>query len=279
LAVILLDEQPFHGMTTFIIVIAGIVCHNDTNQFLMEEPVNEQPNAPLSPVPGGATPIYQVWLNALTKPNEQTFAEMAASPNAKSTTAFLWVFIGGLVNFLFASLVQGAVMSQMMQQYGGDGQFQYGAGGIGNRLITAICGAPIAALIWVVIFAAVVGIVQFLARAFGGTGTYDQMAYTSAAIWTPITLLSSVLTLLSAIPFVFWCTGIVGLLALFYALFLAVTAVKGVNQVGWGQAAGSCLLPVFVLCCCLSVGVFGILSALGPAINDTFNSINQSLAP
>jgi Yip1 domain len=245
----------------------------------MEEPMNEQSNAPLSPMPSGPIPIYQVWMNALTKPNEQTYAEMAASPNAKSTTAFLWVFIGSLVNFLIASLVQGAVMGQMMRQFGGNGQFQFGAGGIGNRLITIVCGAPIAAVIWVVIFAAMVGIVQFIAKAFGGRGTFDQMSYTSAAIWTPFTLIASVLTLLSAIPYVGLCFSIVSLVALLYVLFLAVTAVKGVNQVGWGQAAGSCLLPVVVLCCCLSAGVYGIIQVLGPAINDTFNSINQSLTP
>jgi hypothetical protein len=250
------------------------VWNNVTNLFLMEAHMNEQSNAPLSPMPGAPTPVYQVWLNALTKPNEQTFAEMAASPNAKSTTALLWVFIGSLVNFFFASLVQGAVMRQMMQQYGGDGQFQFGTG---NRLISVVCGAPIAAVISVVIFAVVVGIVQFIARAFGGTGTFDQMAYTSAAIWTPFTLISSVLTLLSAIPFVGLCFGLVSLVALLYVLFLAVTAVKGVNQVGWGQAAGSCLLPVVGLCCCLSIGSFAIVQALGPAMNDIFNSIQQSV--
>jgi hypothetical protein len=119
--------------------------------------------------------------------------------------------------------------------------------------------------------------VQFIARAFGGTGTFDQMAYTSAAIWTPFTLISSVLTLLSAIPFVGLCFGLVSLVALLYVLFLAVTAVKGVNQVGWGQAAGSCLLPVVGLCCCLSIGSFAIVQALGPAMNDIFNSIQQSV--
>ena len=238
--------------------------------------MTEQPNAPLSPMPGAPTPMYQVWLNALTKPNEQTFAEMAASPNAKLTTALLWVFIGSLVNSFFASLVQGPLMRQMMQQYGADGQFQYGTG---NRVIAVVCGAPIAAVIGVVIFAVVVGIVQFLARAFGGRGTFDQMAYASAAIWTPFTLISSVLTLLSAIPVVGLCFGLISLVGLLYVLFLAVTAVKGVNQVGWGQAAGSCLLPIVGLCCCLSVGTFAIIRVLGPAINDTFNSINQSLTP
>src|SRR5215510_8663835 len=125
--------------------------NNVTNLILMEEPMNEQSNAPLSPMPSGSTPIYQVWLDALTKPNEQTYAMMAASPNAKSTTAFLWVFIGSLVNSFFASLVQGAIMRQFMQQYGGSDQFQFGGTGASGTLIRVICGAPIAAVISVVI--------------------------------------------------------------------------------------------------------------------------------
>jgi hypothetical protein len=256
------------------------VWNNVTNLLLMEAHMNEPSNAPLSPIPGGSTPVYQVWLNALTKPNEQTFAEMAASPNAKSTTAFLWVFLGSLVNSFFAALVQGSVMRQMMQQYGGDGQFPFGGAG-GATFVQVICGAPIAAVIAVVIFAALVGVVQFLARTFGGRGTIVQMAYTSAAIWTPIVLITSVFTLFSAIPvvgpFAGLCFGIVGLILALYALFLAVTAVKGVNQIGWGQAAGSCLLPFVLLCCCATAVGYALGRALEPAINDTFNSIQQSL--
>ena len=89
--------------------------------------MNEQMNAPMSPAPGNPTSFFQVWMNALTKPNEQTFADMANSASAKSTTAFLWVFVASLVQFFISSLVQGAYMSQAMQQFGSNGQF--GGGG------------------------------------------------------------------------------------------------------------------------------------------------------
>jgi hypothetical protein len=54
-------------------------------------------------------------------------------------------------------------------------------------------------------------------------------------------------------------------------------AVKGVNQFGWGQALGSYFLPFLVLVCCISIGVIGVLRALGPGINDIFNSIQQNM--
>jgi Yip1-like protein len=230
--------------------------------------MDEQSNAPLPApaAPGGMAGWFSVWMAAVTKPYEQTFAEMAASPNAKATTAYIWVFLGSLVSFFLASLVQGVAMRQLMQQYGMENQF--GSGGIGTRLITIVCGAPISAVISVVLFAVVVGIIQFLAKSFGGRGTFDQLAYTFAAIYTPFTLLSGVLTLLSAIPYVGYCFTFISLLALLYVLALQVMAVKGVNQFGWGQAAGSYFLPVLVLCCCLAVVAFGIGSLVAQAINN-----------
>jgi len=239
--------------------------------------MDEQSNAPMPTAPSGMAGWFSVWMTAVTKPNEQTFADMANSGNAKATTAYIWVFIGSLVSFFFASLVQGAAMRQLMQQSGMGNQFN--SGGIGTKLITAICGAPIAAVISVVVFAVVVAIVQALAKMFGGKGTFDQLAYTLAAISTPFALITGVLTLLSAIPFVGLCFSIVSLVAGLYVLVLEVMAVKGVNQFGWGEAAGSLLVPFIVLCCCLSVGVIGIMRVLAPRISEIFNQINNSLAP
>ncbi|MBN2114968.1 MAG: YIP1 family protein [Anaerolineales bacterium] len=231
--------------------------------------MSEQMNTPMLPPPSGISEWFSVWRDAVTKPSEQTFSRIALSPNAKLTTAFLWVFLGSLVSAFLSSLVQGQVMRQMMQSYGMEGLPQT----TGNTLIAAICGAPVAALISVLLFALVTGIIQVLAKMFGGRGTFEQLAYAFAAITTPFSLISGVLALLSAIPWVGACFGIVGLLAGLYVVVLEVMAVKGVNQFGWGQAIGSFFLPVLVLCCCLSVGVFAILQALGPTISDTFETI------
>ena len=165
-------------------------------------------------------------------------------------------------------------MRQMMQNsdFGVNG-FPGASGG----LVTAICGAPIGALIAVVAFAIVVGVVQLIAKMFGGRGTFDQAAYTIAAIVAPFYLVSGVLTLLSAIPYAGLCFGALGFIAGIYVLVLEVMAVKGVNQFGWGPAIASFLVPVLAIACCVSIGVIGVLRALGPGINDIFNSIQQSL--
>ena len=127
--------------------------------------MSEQMNAPMLPPPSGVSEWFSVWKDALTKPSDQTFASIAQSPNAKLTTALLCVFLGSLVNALFASFVQGAIIRQMMQNsdFGGSGFPQMGGG-----LVAAICGAPVGAVVSVVAFMIFVGIVRLIAKMFGG---------------------------------------------------------------------------------------------------------------
>lgn len=238
--------------------------------------MNEQNNAPMSPEPSGFSSWLSTWMDAVTKPNEQTFARLAASPNAKMSTAFLWVFIGSLVNFFVASLVQGAVMGQMVQQFGLE---DMPSTTVGGGFLAAICGAPVGGIVSVLFFAMFTGVVQWVAKMFGGKGTFEQLAYVFAAITVPFTLISSVLTLLAAIPYVGTCFGLLSIAAAIYVIVLEVIAVKGVNQFGWGQAAGSLFLPGIVLFCCIAIVVIGLLSVLAPAISETFNQISPGLIP
>lgn len=236
--------------------------------------MSEFSNVPMS---AGPEPFYQTWLKALTRPNEQNFAEMALSAGASPNKAYLWVFLTNLVNMLVAFALQGVNMRQMQQflppeagQY-----FSQPAGGVG--LVGALCGAPISAALSVLFFALGVAIVQWIAKMFGGRGDYGKLAYVMGAIAAPVALLSAILTLLSAIPFIGILFGLVSAVVGLYTLFLNITAVKGVNQFGWGQAIGSVLLPgavIFLLVCCCVVAA---LMLMGPMVGDIFSSINQSL--
>ncbi len=238
--------------------------------------MSEQMNAPMLPEPTGVSAWLSTWREAITKPSEQTFVRIAQSPQAKSTTAFLWVFVTSLLSIFLGSLVQGAVLRQFPQS-SDLGLDQFGAGPRG--IVAAICGAPIGALFSVIVFAIFVGVVQLVAKLFGGRGTFDQLAYAIGAIIAPFYLLIAVLNLLAAIPYVVFCSGALILLGLLYVVTLEVMAVKGVNQFGWGEAAGSVLLPFFGIVCCIAAVIVGLLSLLMPAIRDTFNQITPNLAP
>ena len=232
--------------------------------------MNEQPNAPM--LPDRPQPMFRTWIDALTKPREETYAQIAASPQAKTGTALLWVFVASLIQSFIVFLMQGVLMNRMMQGSGFENQMGTGLAGV-------LCGAPVFAAISVVLFAAFTGVVQWIAGLFGGRGSFEKLVYVLAAITVPFTLISALLTLLSAIPFVGLCFGLVSLLAALYVLYLEVMAVKAVNQFDWGKAAASLLLPVLVLFCCVFVFAFGLASMLGPQLQDILNEVNPNLIP
>ena len=131
----------------------------------------ELPNPPVPNEPPmmqpGAPSMFQTWMDALTKPNERTYAAMAASPNAKASTAYLWVFIGALVEIILSVIAQGSNMRAMMEQRGVGGGNLPG-GGLGFTAIGVICGGPIGAVITVIFFAIGAAIIQWIAKLFGG---------------------------------------------------------------------------------------------------------------
>ena len=104
--------------------------------------MNEMSNMPISE--NKPETVLQTWRKALTKPNEQTFVEIASSPTAKASPAYLWVFIAGLIQFFLTSLVQSQMMGTYMEQFG-LGSSDFASQGFGTIAVTAICGAPIAA--------------------------------------------------------------------------------------------------------------------------------------
>ncbi len=232
--------------------------------------MNEPTNTPMfDSTPPAPEPFYQVWLKAITKPNEQTYADLASSPNANPNKAYLWLALSYIFMIFVVMLVSFVSTSR---QYGG------GMGdALGGSLIALICAAPIGAIIAVAVYAIEIAIIQWVAKLFKGTGAYSQLIYVFAAFTAPISLVSGVISLFSLIPFIGLCFSIISIGIGIYALVLMVMAVKGVNKFGWGEAIGSVLLPgivVGLLCACVTAG---LLMLLGPMVGDVFSTINQSL--
>lgn len=243
----------------------------------MEQLPSNEPIMESRPGPAGWLPV---WIKAVSKPNEQTFVEITEHPDAVSRTAFIWVFIAGTVSGIFQAILQTIYaatgttpqlpipgLEQYMPSGGGD------AGAIGITLIAGLCLSPVAGVISVIFFAIFTAIVQWIAKLFGGVGSFDKLAYALAAITVPFTLVSSALALFTAIPFVGACFGILSLGLSLYLIVLEVMAVKGVNRFGWGAAIGSVFIPglvVFIFLCCI---VFAGLTLLAPVIGNVFEGL------
>jgi len=231
--------------------------------------VNEPSKSPVYDSPPPAPePFYKTWIKALTKPNEQTFIDIANSPDVSPGKAYLWLVISYILSFLIISLVT---------LFGTSNQFDNLRTSLGSSAIALLCGAPIGAVIGVFFYSLEIAITQWVAKLFKGTGTYNQLIYSVAAFAAPMMLVSGLISALAMIPAIGICFSIIGILISLYTLFLMVTAVKGVNRFGWGEALGSVFLPGIViglLCGCVIVV---IIMLLGPAIGDVFSTINQSL--
>ncbi|HEX8992366.1 MAG TPA: Yip1 family protein [Anaerolineales bacterium] len=234
-------------------------------------PPMSNPPPPMMSQPAAPTPFYQTWVTALTKPSEATYSAMASSPNISATPAYIWVAGASLIQSFFLILVQGATVRQMLEQQGLNGN-QIAAGGA-SVVVSLICGAPIAAIFTVAAFAIGTAVIQWVAKMFGGHGTFNQLAYVFGAIAAPATLVSALFVLLGAIPFVGICFRVIAGFVGLYVLVLEIMAVKRIHGFGWGPAVGSVLIPgavVAILCCCLLVGL-GTL--VGVSLGNVFSQI------
>jgi hypothetical protein len=246
-------------------------------------------NTPIMPSSSSATgpaAWVQTWIKALTKPGEQTFIEIIAGPEATQKTAFIWVFIAGTITAIVQAVIRTISLATGLapsipglEKYMPSGSSSTGIGNLVGSLVGGICAAPVAGLMAIVFFALLVAIVQWIAKLFGGTGSFEKLAYAFAAISVPVSLISIIFSFISIIPYIGICGGLFSILFSLYALYLQITATKAVNGFGWGQAAGSLLIPfavIFLFCCCI-VGIG--LAILGPVIGNVFNQIQPGLTP
>ena len=233
--------------------------------------VNMPMSNPPAPSPAGPKPFLQVWIDAVTKPVESTYSELAASPDASAGKAYLWIFLTALISYLVIFVIE------LLFAAIGLGGRGLGGRGLGGATIGIICLVPIFAGLAVLGFMIVTAIIQWVAKLFKGMGSYNQLAYVFGAFQAPMLLVSSVLSIFYAIPFLGLCLWPISILIFVFIIYMQIAGTKAVNKFGWGEAAGSVLLPgvvVGLICGCV---VIGSLMIMGPIIGNVFSSINQSL--
>lgn len=219
--------------------------------------------------------FLRTWIDALTKPREETYAAMGASPKAKAMTGYLWIFLTSIVASAVTFLVQS---TQITEQLEGSGMNLDQVGSVpGGIVVALLCSAPFAAVFAALFFAIWTALMQWIAKMFGGTGNNDKLAYTLAAITAPYSLISALFVALSAIPYVGFCFSAVLGLGGLYVLVLEVMAIKGTNRLGWGPAIGAYAIPglaVLLICCCAALV---LTSVMGLALGDVWSTINESM--
>ena len=160
-------------------------------------------NMPVMESKPGVAGWFSVWMKAVTKPSEQTFVEIIQNPDATTKTAMLWVFIAGTISGIFQAFLQAIyAFTGTTPQIPGLEQFSQTPAISGDpsvilvSMLTSVCFSPVVGVISVIFFAIGTAITQWVAKLFGGLGSFDKLAYAIAAISVPVTLVSSVLVLL-----------------------------------------------------------------------------------
>ncbi len=220
----------------------------------------EDGNAMTTETGGGAIPTaygtyswFESWRMALTRPNEETFRSLADDPNGSLGRALIWIAITSAISFLITSTMQ-ILFSGLLAGPGLFEALEQEAGLLlpGGLMIIGvfICGLPMVALISSIGILIYSGIVQFTANAFGGEGTFTEMAYALASFTAPLTLISGAI---GWIPLVNCLTIPLGI----YSLVLTLLAVKSVNRISWGKTIG--IFAVLLLVGALLAVVLGLL--------------------
>jgi hypothetical protein len=213
--------------------------------------------------------IFQVWIDALTKPTEANYASIVEEPGVSAGKAFLWVFLAATISFPISLLEQITFGGFSRLLSAGQGE---SIRRLGGSLIYLVIGAPVFGIFAVIGLIIAGAVTQWIAGMLGGKGTFTKLVYAVAAYSAPFSLIAGVL---GGIPFVNFCIGIAGL----YTIFLEIVAVKAVNRFDWGKAVIAALaVPVIftIVCCCLG---FVLSAVLGPIVGNVLSQINQQLVP
>ena len=220
------------------------------------EPTSSSPQATSSPN------FIEIWILALTQPKEATYKAFADDPALTVTRAALWIAVTSLVGYGVAFAFQLGQFSSVMQQASQQADIGEVAG---LGVLGLLCSLPIIAGLAVLGQVIYVAIIQFVAGALGGEGTFAGLFGATAAYAAPVALVTSVL---SVIPLVGACLTLPISL---YAMYLGVLAIKSVNQFGWGQAIGSLLVPFIVF---LLVGLIVFLGLLYPVMQELMQEMS-----
>jgi len=194
-------------------------------------------------VSAGPLAWYEVWYKALTQPNVDSYDALRKNPYALPSRTYLWLIAAGLISGLLVWIALGfssqydQLLSLIEQDFPGAQQtFQ----------AFMFCLVPLSGIMNLVNTAIGIGIQHLVAKLMGGEGKYSELLYLVAAYTAPISIASSILSL---IPYAGVCLGMpLG----FYSIYLNVQAIRSAHNLNsikaFGVILGIFLVSLIFLC-------------------------------
>ncbi len=216
--------------------------------------------------------MFQTWIKVLSSPGQEVFVAERESAAAKLSTALVWMILASIVSALLG-LVQtqlavaglegsfDTMLDQFREELPPDAPpelltafesfFEVMPTLIGSASLSTIIVGPLSFLV-------VVGVFHVIASLLRGQGHYGRFAYLVAAYWAPITIASS---LLSIVPIVGGCLGPILIIYAFVLTFFAAKVEYGLSD---GRAITVVVAPILLgilLSICFVVVIFGVAVA------------------
>ncbi|HZR42512.1 MAG TPA: YIP1 family protein [Ktedonobacteraceae bacterium] len=238
------------------------------------------PSHPLDPTYGTPPPATQPlplgeaikqlparYWRAVSQPRATTYAEekgRAAWNIVWVQLIFLAVF-SAIISFLvfnfYVPTIMNAYMSPAMFNSSVPSQAAQQALQINQRIIASMQAASVPVSLGDIIFVPLslligLGILQLIAKAFGGQGTFVQYIYGYLLFGVPLTIVSA---LLGFIPYL---GSLVAAVIGIYHIVLQILMTMGVHRLSGGKATLVVLLPVIVIFVLAIIVFFIIFSAI-----------------
>ena len=182
---------------------------------------------------------FNLWIDSLTKPIK-TFKK--EKHNANLTEGAIHIAVAGVISGFIVGLYQmvigAAITSEIFPMFSG---LVGVAAFFGSLILT-----PIMSVIgWLITS----GVLFVFALLFGGKGNYKTQSYLYAIYSAPLSIISSIVSLIPLIgPFL-------ALLALVYGLYLLTMSLKEAHQYSIGKALLTWLVPFLIIAVIIIVAI------------------------
>jgi hypothetical protein len=210
--------------------------------------------------------MFQQMLNAslavLRRPSVSTFEEFERDDLGAAT---VYVLLGALISGILgviAFAIRRPFIGQPLRERPVDQPFAFDPALMPQSWPTAIGGNLIGTLIGFFLF---LGLVFLLGRAFGGTGTFGQLAYDISLFWAPLAVIQALISIFAIGPLAF-LSGLALFAVGIYNLYLTYLGIQSGMNLPPNKALIIILIPFFlaiVLCCVLALAVGALIGVSG----------------
>jgi len=214
--------------------------------------------------------MYQTWVNVLIRPGEQTFIDEHNKPQAKLSTAIIWIVVAAVIVAIlaiFRALISAAIFSgpglfeQLAAQLDlppevAQQMAQQAQAGVVSSVFVGFCSSLILIPLSFLIGS---GIYWLIAKLLGGTGSYEAQTYLFATFTAPLMIVSGIITLIPV------AGGCLAFFISIYQLVLTYFALKVSHDFTSGRAIVTLLIPPLIgilLACCVVFAVFSLVGAV-----------------